>query len=445
MAEFFEMPQASPTMTEGVLVSWKLAEGDRIQPQDVIAEVETDKAVADVECFDERVLIKILMPAGESVPTGMPIAILGESMDEDITDLLAQFEEMKKAGPAAQEAEAATPQAEAASAAPPQQETPAAPTPAAPAPVIEAGLHDATWMGNDLLEGIMEVPDYHVQAASVQGRVKASPLARKLAASRGVDLHGLTGSGPHGRILKADVLNARGSGSLARAPRGDQRIPVGNMRKTIASRLKESYLDSPAFFLTANFDCTHYVAFRNRIKALYPEDKVSYNDLLIACVAKALADVPEVNASWGEDHILQRGSVDIGVAVALDGGLITPVLRNADQKGVRQIAREVKDLVGRARNLKLGAEEYTNSSFTISNLGMMQIESFTAIINPPNSAILAVGALQEEPCVVAGHLTTGWRMRVTMTCDHRVIDGALGARFLQSLRSYIEAPGVLAV
>ena len=260
-----------------------------------------------------------------------------------------------------------------------------------------------------------------------------------------MELSNLTGSGPHGRILKADVLNARGSGPVARAPRQDQRIQIGNMRKTIASRLKESYLDSPAFYLTANFDCNHYVAFRNRLKALHPEAKVSYNDLLIACVAQALADVPEVNASWGEDHILQRGSVDIGIAVALDGGLITPVLRGADQKGVRQIATEVKDLVGRARNLKLGPDEYTNSSFTISNLGMMQIESFTAIINPPNSAILAVGALQEEPCVVAGHLTTGWRMRVTMTCDHRVIDGALGARFLQSLRNYIEAPGMLAI
>ena len=298
-------------------------------------------------------------------------------------------------------------------------------------------------MGEELMEGIMEIPDFHVVTA--HGKVRASPLARKLAKDRGVDLYNIKGSGPHGRIVKADVLQARGQGPALRGPRSDQKIQLGNMRKTIASRLKESYLDSPAFYLTANFDCNHYVAFRNRIKALHPEAKVSYNDLLIACVAQALADVPEVNASWGEDHILQRGAVDIGIAVALDGGLITPVLRNADQKGVRQIAQEVKDLVGRARNLKLGAEEYTNSSFTISNLGMMQIESFTAIINPPNSAILAVGALQEEPCVVAGHLTTGWRMRVTMTCDHRVIDGALGARFLQSLRNYIEAPGMLAI
>jgi pyruvate dehydrogenase E2 component (dihydrolipoamide acetyltransferase) len=440
MAEFFEMPQASPTMTEGVLVSWKIAEGDTIHSQDVVAEVETDKAVADVECFDERVLIKILVAAGESVPTGMPIAILGESMDEDISALLSEYEAMKKAGPSA----------------PAPAETPAAPevlrptahkleAPVArPAPTMKTGIEAPTWMGEELIEGIMEVPEFFV-AGAPEGQVRASPLARKIAKNRGIDLHNLKGSGPHGRITKADLNQTGGNGPVARPPRQDTRVSLGNMRKTIATRLKESYLDSPAFFLTAQFDCNHYVAFRNRLKEKYPEAKVSYNDLLIACVAQALADVPEVNASWGGDHILQHGNVDIGIAVALDGGLITPVLRNADRIGVRQVATSVKDLVGRARNRKLGPEEYTNSTFTISNLGMMQIEAFTAIINPPNAAILAVGALQEEPCVVAGHLTTGWRMRVTLTCDHRVIDGALGARFLQSLRSYIEAPGMLAI
>jgi pyruvate dehydrogenase E2 component (dihydrolipoamide acetyltransferase) len=443
MAEFFEMPQASPTMTEGVLVSWKIAEGDTIHSQDVVAEVETDKAVADVECFDERVLIKILVPAGESVPTGMPIAILGESMDEDITALLAEYEALKKAGPPADAAVKQEKPAAAPEVVRPTAHKLEAPV-AKPAPTLKTGLTEATWMGEELIEGIMEVPDFHV-AGAPEGQVRASPLARKIAKNRGIDLHNLTGSGPHGRITKADLSQPNAKGPVARPPRQDTRVSLGNMRKTIASRLKESYLDSPAFFLTAQFDCNHYVAFRNRLKAKFPEAKVSYNDLLIACVAQALADVPEVNASWGGDHILQHGNVDIGIAVALDGGLITPVLRNADRVGVRQVATSVKDLVGRARNRKLGPEEYTNSTFTISNLGMMQIEAFTAIINPPNAAILAVGALQEEPCVVAGHLTTGWRMRVTLTCDHRVIDGALGARFLQSLRSYIEAPGMLAI
>jgi pyruvate dehydrogenase E2 component (dihydrolipoamide acetyltransferase) len=437
MAEFFEMPAASPTMTEGVLVSWKIAEGDAIHSGDIIAEVETDKAVADIECFDERVLLKILASAGDSVPTGMPIAILGQSKDEDISALLAEHEEMKKAGPPAA---AASPVAAAA----PEVVRPVAHKLEAPAPAVETGMEQVTWMGETLTEGIMEIPEFHV-ASAPQGQVRASPLARKIAKDRGVNLHSLKGSGPHGRILKADLSQGSAAGPVPRPPRKDSRVNLGNMRKTIANRLKESYLDSPAFFLTAHFDCNHYVAFRNRLKAQFPEAKVSYNDLLIACVGQALADVPEVNASWGGDHILQHGNVDIGIAVAVDGGLITPVLRNADRQGVRQIATSVKDLVGRARKLKLGPEEYTNSTFTISNLGMMQIEAFTAIINPPNAAILAVGALQEEPCVVAGHLTTGWRMRVTLTCDHRVIDGALGARFLQSLRSYIEAPGMLAI
>jgi pyruvate dehydrogenase E2 component (dihydrolipoamide acetyltransferase) len=440
MAEFFDMPAASPTMTEGVLVSWKIAEGDAIHSGDIVAEVETDKAVAEIECFDERVLLKILAPAGDSVPTGMPIAILGESKDEDISALLAEYEERKKAGPPET--------AKAAPAAQPEVVRPTAHKLEAPAPVsapaVETGIEEVTWMGKSLAEGIMEIPEFHV-ASAPQGRVRASPLARKIAKKRGVDLHNLQGSGPHGRILKADLSPGTSSGPVSRPPRKDTRVNLSNMRKTIASRLKESYLDSPAFFLTAQFDCNHYVAFRNQLKAQFPEAKVSYNDLLIACVAQALADVPEVNASWGGDHILQHGNVDIGIAVALDGGLITPVLRNADRQGVRQIATSVKDLVGRARKLKLGPEEYTNSTFTISNLGMMQIEAFTAIINPPNAAILAVGALQEEPCIVAGHLTTGWRMRVTLTCDHRVIDGALGARFLQTLRRYIEAPGMLAI
>lgn len=442
MAEFFEMPAASPTMTEGVLVSWKIKEGDAIQSGDIVAEVETDKAVAEIECFDERVLLKILAPAGDSVPTGMPIAILGESKDEDISALLAEYEEMKKAGPPLASGAAPAAQAEVVRPTAHKLDAPARSSQADLA--LETGIEQPTWMGESLLEGIMEIPEFHV-ASAPQGAVRASPLARKIAKDRGVDLHSLKGSGPHGRIQKADLSQATASGPVARPPRKDTRVKLSNMRKTIASRLKESYLDSPAFFLTAQFDCNHYVAFRKGLKAQFPDAKVSYNDLLIACAAQALADVPEVNASWGGDHILQHGNVDIGIAVALDGGLITPVLRNADRLGVRQIATSVKDLVGRARQLKLSPQEYTHSTFTLSNLGMMQIEAFTAIINPPNAAILAVGALQEEPCVVAGHLTTGWRMRVTLTCDHRVIDGALGARFLKSLRRYIEAPGMLAI
>ena len=214
------------------------------------------------------------------------------------------------------------------------------------------------------------------------------------------------------------------------------------MRKVIASRLKESYLDAPAFFLNASFNCDNLVAFRNQMKAA--GQKVSYNDLVIKAVAKALKDVPGVNASWTDEAIIQHGRVDVGMAVALPDGLITPVIRNADQQSLVSLAAQTRELAGKAKDRKLSAEEYSNSTFTISNLGMMQIEHFTAIINPPNAAILAVGSMQQEPVVVDGALTVGWRMKVTMTCDHRVIDGALGAEFLQAVRRYIEFPALLA-
>jgi pyruvate dehydrogenase E2 component (dihydrolipoamide acetyltransferase) len=214
------------------------------------------------------------------------------------------------------------------------------------------------------------------------------------------------------------------------------------MRKVIAGRLKESYLDAPVFFLTAVLDCDSLVAFRKDLNGQLADQglKVSYNDLTVAAVAKALRDVPEVNASWGPDAITRFGSVDVGVAVALPDGLITPVIRQADKKSLVQLAAETKDLVGRARDRKLDPSEYSGAGFAVSNLGMMQIDQFTAIINPPGSGILAVGALQQEPVVKNGELAVGWRMKVTMTCDHRVIDGALGARFLQSFRGYIENP-----
>jgi pyruvate dehydrogenase E2 component (dihydrolipoamide acetyltransferase) len=214
------------------------------------------------------------------------------------------------------------------------------------------------------------------------------------------------------------------------------------MRKVIASRLKASYLDAPTFFLNAKLNCDNLVAFRTQMKAAGAA--VSYNDLVIKAVAKALKDVPAVNASWTEEAIVQHGRVDVGMAVALPDGLITPVIRNADQKSLANLGAETKTLVQKAKDRKLSAEEYSDSTFTISNLGMMQIEHFTAIINPPNAAILAVGSMQQEPVVENGALGIGWRMKVTLTCDHRVIDGALGAEFLQAVRRYIEFPALLA-
>jgi len=261
-----------------------------------------------------------------------------------------------------------------------------------------------------------------------------------MAEDRGVDLRRVTGTGPGGRVVAADVESA------AAAPVGWQRPAdtarrVTQMRKTIARRLGDVHRDVPVFYLTVTFDMTAFVALKEQGAARGL--KFSYNDLLLKAVAQALRDVPAANAAWMGDTVVERGGVDLGVAVALPEGLITPVVRDADRKSVTAIAAEVRELAGRAKDGKLLLEEYTGSSFTISNLGMFGIEHFTAILNPPEAAILAVGGVQEVPVAKNGRLEVGWRMKVTMTCDHRVIDGALGARFLAALRSYVECPALL--
>ncbi len=440
MAEFFEMPQASPTMEAGRILKWRRAEGDKLGPQDVIAEVETDKAAMEIEVFDETYLLKILEPADAEVPAGRPIAIIGSAPDEDISALVAQFEAMSGgAAPAPAPAAAA--------------EVPAAEAPPAPAaaPAIDAGLTPFTWQGKGLPDAIMEMPEAFTLAGATDdgfvadGRVRAAPAARQLALARGVDLARVRGTGPRGRVLKKDVEGARAPAApapTAAAGRPDEQLRNSMMRKTIAKRLTGAWQDAPAFFLTARFDCDGLVAFREALKAA--DLKVSYNDILIKAVAKALRDVPDVNVSWGPDAITRYGDVHVGVAVALPGGLITPVVRNADEKGLSAISTEVRDLAGRARDGKLEAREYQGSTFTISNLGMMGIEHFTAILNPPEACILAVGSMQQEPVVVGGAVVPRWQMRVTLTCDHRAVDGALGAQFLQALRRYVEHPALLA-
>jgi len=435
MATFYEMPQASPTMTVGTLLSWKKSEGDVLAPQDVIAEVETDKAAMDIEVFDATVLLKLLAAEGDEIPAGRPIAIIGEA-GEDISGLLAEFEVLKAklAAGEADEAAAESAPAPAATAAP-----------AAPAAPLQVGLTHYTWQGKAVPDGIMEMPEGFTISGAAEARVRASPLARKVAADKGIDIADVSGSGPHGRVVRADVEGYTPPAPAAGwgAPAADETVRNSQMRKTIARRLTESYLGAPTFFLTAQLDCDELVRFRSQLKAA--EVRVSYNDLLVKCVARALREVPEVNASWGEKAITRHGRVDVGVAVALPDGLITPVIRDADRKPLDVIGVETRELAGRAREMKLDPAEYTGSTFTISNLGMMQIDQFTAIINPPESGILAVGSMQREPVVVDGQLSVGWRMKVTMTCDHRVIDGALGARFLQVVRKYVENPVLLAV
>lgn len=443
MAEFLLMPQATPTMTVGVLAKWTIPEGGALVPQSVIASVETDKATMDIEYFDRGVLIRQLAKEGDEIPPGRPIAIIGASASEDISALLAEYAKLVSgvAAPAAAAPAAVAPAAVAPAAAAPVAPAPVAPA-AAPARTTPGSTPVITWAGRPINESIMEPRGTYVAAAP---HVRASPLARAVAAELGVKLDRVTGTGPDGRIVKADVEGAAaGSASQSQSsapPRADVSKRVSQMRKTISRRLTDVHQQVPVFYLNVVFDMTGMVALK--ATAASAGMKISYNDLFLKAVARSLRDVPAVNAAWMGDTIVERGSVDIGVAVALPDGLITPVVRNADQKSVTAIAAEVRELATRAKDGKLQPDEYMGSTMTISNLGMFNIDNFTAIINAPESAILAVGSVDQVPVVINGQLAVGWRMKVTMTCDHRVIDGALGAKFLLALRTYVESPAML--
>jgi len=435
VAEFYEMPAISPTMEMGTLVEWKIAEGQSFGSPAVVAEVGTDKANMEAEIFDDGVLIKHLVAEGDEIPPGFPIAIWGQSTDEAIDALLAEFE-TRKASLEAGEEELATEQKAAAA---PER----APAPKRAAPKVSAKV-ERTWMGRTTHENFMDPPG-DIRIAAAASRVLASPLARKVAEDLGVNLNRVRGTGPGGRVVRADVEKAPRGGGRAAVIGRDEVVRNSPMRKTIAKRLLESHTDIPTFFLTATFDMQGPVDLRKALKLKMPDVKVSYNDILILAVAKALVDHPNVNASWGAKDITRHGRIDIGMAVALPDGLITPVIRDAVNKTLPEIGTETRALAKRARDMKLAPEEYTGGTFTISNLGMMQIEQFTAIINPPEAGILAVGAMEQVPVVAEGALTVGYRMKVTMTCDHRVIDGASGAAFLQTLRQYVESPYLLLV
>jgi len=436
MAEFYEMPAISPTMEVGSLVAWKVAEGAAFESGTVLAEIGTDKANMEAEIFEDGVLLKQLIAEGDEVPPGFPIAIWGESADEDISTLLASFEEKKAAGfaaPAAEDSPKSAPAPAAVQAPPP------------PAATLDIGSVDRDWMGQPLDNSFMDPPG-DLRLGQRGERIAASPLARKVAKDLGISLRNLKGSGPGGRIVRADVEGAPAAPRAAANPvhpTGGVQVRNSPMRKTIARRLLESHQDIPTFFLTAVLEVDGLVELRAALKASNPDSRVSYNDFIVKATAMALADHPEVNASWGDEAITQHTRVDIGVAVAVEGGLITPVVRGADAKSLDDINTEVRDLAKRAKAQRLTPEEYTGSTFTISNLGMFGIEQFTAIINPPEAAILAVGGIQQEMVMRDGIWTGSHRMRVTMTCDHRVIDGAVGAGFLQTLRNYVEHPETL--
>jgi pyruvate dehydrogenase E2 component (dihydrolipoamide acetyltransferase) len=474
MAQILDMPQLSDTMKVGVLQKWRKNEGDSVEPGEVIAEVETDKAVMDFEAFDKGVLLKRLIADGASVPVGTPIAIIGKTGD----DIAALIEEAKsRAGGAKPAAKAEATKPAAAS----------APT-AAPAPAPGAAPAPA----NGQVAAARPAPPRPAQvAAAPAARVLASPLARRQATDLGIDLRSVRGTGPGGRIVERDVKAVSSEGgsaapsvdwhaaeeapntappATASAPRAsaaaplpaqlvperrtearpaaplpadDVVKPLSMMRRTIATRLLESKTTIPHFYLTAEVDMDAALEFREQVAQVHGA-KLSVNDLVLKACALAMRRIPEANASFTEEAIIQHARVDIGMAVAIEDGLITPVIRDADKKTIGQIAAEAREMAGRARERKLRPEEFSGATFSVSNLGMMGIRDFAAIINPPEGAILAVGTVRKEPVVKGDKIVVGHRMSITLSCDHRVIDGALGAKVLQAIVGILGKPISLA-
>ncbi len=439
MATKVHMEALSPTMEEGQLVRWLKKEGEQVSEGDILAEIETDKATMELVARGSGVLRGIALAEGGTAPVGEVIAVIA-APDEDISALV----------PAA--AAAAAP----ASATPvPQPAAPAAaatPAPAGP-PAVE--LEEEEMTGASLARA-REAGD---GADGRDGRVRASPLARRLARDAGVALEAVQGTGPGGRIVKRDIEAAARAPARPAAPAAPaaprpalavagadvEDVPVSQMRKAIAKRLVTSIGPVPTFYLTVDIDMTRLMAARESVNQRLEARgiKTSINDFIVKAVAVALARHPEVNAQWAETTIRRYNRVHIGIAVAIEDGLITPVVRDANLKGIAEIAAEVRELAGRAREKKLTPEEYSGSTFSISNLGMFGIDEFTAIINPPEAGILAVGAVTERVVVEAGAMVVRPRMRITMSCDHRVIDGATGARFLQTLRDHLEEPAMM--
>lgn len=417
MAEIIRMPRLSDTMEEGVIVGWNKKVGDKVSPGDVLAEVETDKATMDLESFQEGTLLYIGVEEG-SVPVDGIIAVIGKE-GEDYKKLLEEAQSASSNGSADQQ-EASEP------ASSPEPETKSAPapenTPSSPAP---AAGSDSTGEG---------------------GRILASPLARSMATDAGIDIRTIKGSGEGGRIVKKDIEEAiknppTSAPSFAPAAQagGYEEVAVSQMRKTIARRLGESKFTAPHFYLTIEINMDRMWDARKELNTTSPV-KISFNDIIIKACAMALRKHPAVNSSWMGDKIRYNRDVNIGVAVAIDDGLLVPVIRHADQKPMSHINQEVKELAERAKVKKLAPEEMQGNTFTISNLGMFGIEEFTAIINPPEACILAVGGIIEKPIVKNGQIVPGKMMKVTMSCDHRVVDGATGAQFLQTLKAGLENP-----
>jgi pyruvate dehydrogenase E2 component (dihydrolipoamide acetyltransferase) len=445
------MEALSPTMEEGRLVEWKKQEGEPVAVGDVLAEVETDKAVMELVARAGGTLLKHIVEAGSTVPVSEPVAVIGEPGEAapEAAGKRANSEDQrdgKEQGPQSNT------QAQATQPSPGRNR----PTSMPPAPPAAAATENAGTSAPPRPEGTAR------SAAPSGGRLKASPLARRIAAERGVDLGAVAGSGPEGRIVARDLETAAGSAPAQRAqtatpafplpgfsasePYTD--VPLTQIRKTIAKRLSQSIGPIPTFYLTSEVDMERLWEARESLRGAGQqpggeagkEAKVSFNDIIIKAVAMALRQHPACNAWWQDDHIRFWNEVHVSMAVAVEEGLITPVIRHADQKILREIAAESHDLAARARERRLKPEEYTGGTFSVSNLGMLDIEEFTAVINPPEAGILAVGRIAEKPVAHEGAMSIRRRMRLTMSCDHRVIDGATGARFLKTLKGMLENP-----
>jgi len=419
MAEIVTMPKLGFDMAEGVLVRWVIAEGGRVERGKVLAEIETDKATVEVESAFSGVVHRHLAREGDVLPVGVPIAVIGEAGETiRLEELLGGEAPRTEAKPGE-------------SAAPPQVEPRASDSvEAAPAP----------------------------QVGSYPGAVKASPVARRMAEQHALDLTAISGSGPGGRIVKADVEAAisdqrsgtRESVPVPQSPVPDTlsltyqstTLPLTKLRQAIGRRMVEAKQQAPHFYVTHEYDMAPVMALREQINALLGEagEKLSVNDFIVKAVALALRQFPNLNASRRGAEVVQHGQVNVGVAVAVEGGLLTVVIRDTDQKSLRQIAAETRTLVARAREGKVRPDDIEGSTFSVSNLGMYDVEHFIAIINPPEAAILAVGSARQTPVVVDGELAVGWRMKATISVDHRVSDGVEAAQFMQALATYLEEP-----
>ena len=403
MAEIVRMPRLSDTMTDGVVSKWHKKEGDQIKEGDLLADIETDKATMEFESFQEGVLLYIGVKESESAPVDSILAILGEE-NEDISSLINQENSILSNNSESQEV------------------------------VVKEEKIEIT-SKVDKNEKLVEIQD--------EKRLKISPLARKIANERGIDINLISGSGENGRIIKRDLdtpsfikdNNINESSSIS----SGETQPLSQMRKTIANRLSQSKFTAPHFYLTTKINVDGLFELRKSLMNNL-DTKISFNDIIIKAVSLSLSKHPNINVSWGGDSIIQNTEINIGVAIAVDDGLVVPVIKDADKNNILEISEKIKNFVENAKNKKLSLEELSGNTFTVSNLGMFGIDEFTAIINPPDACILAIGAIQQTPIVKDGEIVVGNIMKVTLSSDHRVVDGAQGAQFLKTLKTMLENP-----